>query len=147
MHRDLETKYDRACEDVFNLETLNALHSEKLRSQDSELITLRSAKIEHEAKIEYQTERIKSLQSENEAYLRNIAGLEQKLTQAYDTIEKNNLHIKESDQMLNQLRLNQEADKARIQCLESEKHHVEILNKENVAFKEKYKQKCEALET
>jgi prefoldin subunit 5 len=49
--------------------------------------------------------------------------------------------------VLNQLRLNQEADKARIQCLESEKHHLEILNKENVAFKEKYKQKCDTLET
>jgi len=46
---------------VFNLETLNAMHTEKLRAQDSELINLRSAKIENEAKIEYQTERIRSL--------------------------------------------------------------------------------------
>lgn len=47
---------------------------------------------------------------------------------------------------MNQMRLNVESDKARIKCLESEKSHLEIINRENVSFKEKYKAKCEQLE-
>ena len=53
MHRDLETKYDRACEDIFNLETLSNAQREKITHFDTELIALRSAKIENEAKLEY----------------------------------------------------------------------------------------------
>lgn len=73
--------------------------------------------------------------------------MELKLKTAYDTIELNNLHIKESDQKLNQMRLNGEAERARIKCLESEKNHLEILNRENIGFKDRYKAKCEELET
>jgi hypothetical protein len=40
------------------------------------LIALRSAKIENEAKLDYQTERIRSLIAENESYLRSIVQLE-----------------------------------------------------------------------
>lgn len=54
--------------------------------------------------------------------------------------------MKEVDQKLNQSRLNSEAERARIKCLESEKYHLEILNRENISFKDKYKSKCEELE-
>lgn len=58
---------------------------------DTEVIALRSAKIENESKIDYQTERIRSLVSENEIYIRNIHSLEQKLVAANETIEQRNL--------------------------------------------------------
>jgi len=45
------------------------------------------------------------------------------------------------------MRLNGEAERARIKCLESEKNHLEILNRENIGFKDRYKAKCEELET
>ena len=85
------------------------------------MITLRSAKIENEAKLEYQSERIRALTAENESFVRSIASLEQRLGSAYEQIEQNNMNLKESEQRLNQLRLNVESDKARIKCLESEK--------------------------
>jgi len=44
------------------------------------------------------------------------------------------------------MRLNVESDKARIKCLESEKAHLEIINRENISFKDKYKSRCEQLE-
>lgn len=58
---------------------------------DTELVSLRSAKIENESKIDYQTERIRSLVSENECYIRNISNLEQKLVTAHEAIEVRNL--------------------------------------------------------
>ena len=58
---------------------------------DTELISLRSAKIENESKIDYQTERIRSLVSETECYIRNISNLEQKLVTAHEAIEVRNL--------------------------------------------------------
>jgi len=44
------------------------VQKEKLSAFDTELVMLRSAKIENEAKIEFQTERIRSLMSENETF-------------------------------------------------------------------------------
>lgn len=58
---------------------------------DTELIALRSARIEHEAKIDYQTERINSLEIENETYIRSNSNLEKKLIESLDTIEQRNL--------------------------------------------------------
>ena len=66
LHRDLQAKYERALEDIYRLEGSNKALNEKFDILESEVINLRALKIEHESKINYQEERIKSLNSENE---------------------------------------------------------------------------------
>lgn len=61
LHRDLQTKYDRSVSDIFSLETLKKINKEKIDKQSDELIVLRQNKIEHEATIVFQNERIKAL--------------------------------------------------------------------------------------
>ena len=61
LHRDLQSKYDRALEDIYRLEFASKTVKEKFDLIESEVINLRSLKIEHESKINYQEERIKSL--------------------------------------------------------------------------------------
>ena len=110
---------------------------------ESEVINLRALKIEHESKINYQEERIKSLNAENEQKIRAHQVMEQKLLKALETIEEKNLQIKDTEQKVNQLILIQESEKALINGLQSEKAHLELTLKENMALKEQYRMKCD----
>lgn len=53
LHRDLQAKYQRALEDIYQLESSNALLSRTASEQKSELVTLRSDKVENQSKIIY----------------------------------------------------------------------------------------------
>ena len=70
LHRDLQAKYERALEDIYRLEFGSKAIKEKYDIIEAEVITLRSLKIEHESKINYQDERIKSLIVECEQKVR-----------------------------------------------------------------------------
>ena len=59
--------------------------------QEEELIALRSSKIEHEAKIGYQDERIKSLTIELDQKGRHFMEVESKLIRSQEIIEEKNL--------------------------------------------------------
>ena len=124
------------------MEGINKASKEKIDMQNDELIVLRSAKIEHEAKIGYQTERIKSLITENEQKNRQMSEMEIKLTKAHEMIEEKNHLVKNAEQRVNQMKLNQESEKALINGLTSEKRHLELTLKENIALKDQYKEKC-----
>ena len=43
------------------------------------------------------------------------------------------------------MRLNHESEKALMNSLRSEKNHLELTNKENIALKEQYAKKCDHL--
>ena len=49
LHRDLQAKYDRAVEDIYNLDKTQRATKEKMFKYEEELIGLRSRKIENEA--------------------------------------------------------------------------------------------------
>ncbi len=53
LHRDLQSKYERALEDIYRLEFGSKTVKEKYEIIESEVINLRSLKIEHESKINY----------------------------------------------------------------------------------------------
>lgn len=53
LHRDLQAKYERAIDDIYRLEFKNKVFSEKNDEMETEVIALRSMKIEHESKIAY----------------------------------------------------------------------------------------------
>jgi hypothetical protein len=53
LHRDLQSKYSRALEDIYNFETSNSQLNKLATEQRVELIVLRSDKVEHESKIMY----------------------------------------------------------------------------------------------
>ena len=61
LHRDLQAKYDRALQDILSLETIKTIQREKVERQNDELLLLRSNKIDNEATINYQSEKIKAL--------------------------------------------------------------------------------------
>jgi ABC-type bacteriocin/lantibiotic exporter with double-glycine peptidase domain len=66
LHRDLQAKYDRALQDILSLETIKGIQREKVDRQNDELLLLRSNKIDNEATISFQAEKIKTLQLECE---------------------------------------------------------------------------------
>ena len=53
LHRDLQAKYERALEDIYNHENSSKMLRDKFDIVESEAINLRSLKIEQEAKINY----------------------------------------------------------------------------------------------
>ncbi len=59
LHRDLQAKYDRALEDIYDLEQKVSKLTKENIEQKQELTELRSDKIENESKIIYQDDRIK----------------------------------------------------------------------------------------
>ena len=59
LHRDLQSKYQRALEDIYQLETSNSGLNKLVNDQKGELIHLRSDKVEKDSKLLYQDERIK----------------------------------------------------------------------------------------
>ena len=95
LHRDLQAKYERALDDIYRLEFSQKSTKEKSDLIESEVINLRSLKIEHESKINYQDERIKSLNIECEQKVRAYSVIEQKLLKCQEIIEEKNLKIKD----------------------------------------------------
>jgi len=53
LHRDLQSKYQRALEDIYQLETSNSSLNKLAIDQKSELILLRSEKVEKDSKLLY----------------------------------------------------------------------------------------------
>ena len=98
LHRDLQAKYERAIEDIYRLEFKQKVLTEKNDDVEKEVINLRSMKIEHESKITYQEERIKSLQMECEQKNRAFTMVEGKYLKTLETIEDKILLIKEKEQ-------------------------------------------------
>ena len=63
---------------------------------------LRGGKIDNEATIGFQAERIKALQLENDQKSKQCKELENKLLTAHTTIEKRNLELREAEHRANQ---------------------------------------------
>ena len=53
LHRDLQAKYERALEDIYRLDFNNRSIQEKYDILESEVVNLRSIRIENESKIAY----------------------------------------------------------------------------------------------
>lgn len=66
LHRDLQAKYDRAVQDIYNLDNLKTIYWEQLTKQKEELQVLKACKVENDARIGFQEEKLKSLDVENE---------------------------------------------------------------------------------
>jgi DNA repair protein SbcC/Rad50 len=146
LHRDLQSKYQRALEDIYQLETSNA-HLNKLASdQKTELISLRSDKVENESKILYQSERIKQLILETELKLRQANDLELKLNKANAELEQKSLQLKNFEKEANEQRLKLEANQALIDGLTSDKYHLELSLKEANDQRIQYRDKSERLQ-
>ena len=131
LHRDLQSKYQRALEDIFLLENQNHTFSKLVSEQKAELIELRSEKVENEAKIVYANERIKQLIQENELKLRNLNDLEIKLSKSNSEGENKSLLIKNAEKQQHEMRLKIDANRSAIDGLTSEKNHLELSLKEN----------------
>ena len=82
-------------EDIYNLDISYKTIKEKHDIIETEVINLRSLKIEQESKINYQDERIKSLIQDCESKVRAYQTIEQKLLKTQSVIEEKNLLIKD----------------------------------------------------
>lgn len=95
LHRDLQAKYERALEDIYNLEFSGKALREKFDIFEKEVIELRAVKIENDSRIAYLEERIKSLQTECDQKVKSFQQVEQKILRAQEQIEEKNLLIKD----------------------------------------------------
>lgn len=66
LHRDLGAKYDRATEEIFNLEKINAEQNAQMVLQKNELVELRALKVENQSKISFLDERMLHMRTEIE---------------------------------------------------------------------------------
>ena len=146
LHRDLQAKYDRALQDILSLETIKGIQREKVDRQNDELLLLRSNKIDNEATISFQAEKIKTLQLECEQKQKQSRDLENKLTAAHGTIEKRNIDIKEAEYRANQATIVQDTEKMLVAALKVEKKHLESSLKENTELKDAFRAKNEDLQ-
>lgn len=94
LHRDLQAKYQRALEDIYALETSNASLTKTAAEQKTELVALRSEKVEHESKILFLGERVKQLLQESDMKFRHANELELKLNRANADAEHKALQVK-----------------------------------------------------
>ena len=62
----MQAKYERSLDDIYKLELVETSLKERCESYESELVVLRSMKIEQESKIIYQGEKLKGLELDNE---------------------------------------------------------------------------------
>lgn len=65
VHRDLETRYRRALDDIQSLQNTNGMINKRLKTMGEELNETKMAKTEIDTKIAFDLEKIKSLEREN----------------------------------------------------------------------------------
>lgn len=58
IQRDLESRYDRAKEEIYELEVTKKNNKVEIETQKNELVVLRALRIEHETKIAYLTDKL-----------------------------------------------------------------------------------------
>jgi len=102
-----------------------------VNEQKSELVHLRSDKVEATSKILYHEERIKQLLLECELKQRQSYDLEFKLVKANGEIEGHQLSFKNIERELSEVRLRMEANQSLIEGLTSEKNHLDLSLKES----------------
>lgn len=145
LHRDLQAKYQRAIEDIYTLENIKVDLSKLTGEQKSELIHLRSERVESESKILYQSERVKQLMLESERKFRQATDLEMKLSKANAEVEARVLDNKNLEKVINEQRVKLEANIAQIDGLTSEKNHLDLSLKESQDQRFQYFNKSERL--
>jgi hypothetical protein len=60
LHRDLQTKYERAIEEIYRLQSVSLDLTRETEEQEKELIELREIKLEQESKLQLTQEQIRS---------------------------------------------------------------------------------------
>ena len=86
LHRDLQAKYERSLDDIYKLEQIETSLKERCERYESELVELRSMKIEQESKIIYQGEKLKGQELDNERKNKAYQVIEAKMVTAQKTI-------------------------------------------------------------
>lgn len=145
LHRDLGAKYQRATEEIFGNEKRLEENGTELGRQKTELIELRTLRIENETKLNYFEEKMKQLQMDLDIKVKHLADQDIKIVSLNDTIEKKDFLIKSNEQTMNSMRLKADAQQALINTLEAEKVHLEISLRENKTLKEQYFNKSEEI--
>lgn len=146
LHRDLQSRYERATEEIFQLEKTTAENKVTIETQKEELVDLRTLKIEQETQISYFTEKLKHAQIDCAAKQSIIASQENKLLSQNEQILKKESELKNMDQKFNAYRLKLEASEAAITNLKGEKEHLELSLAENKKLKERYFKKSEEVQ-
>lgn len=82
----MQAKYERSLDDIYKLEQVETSLKERCERYESELVELRSMKIEQESKIIYQGEKLKGQELDNERKNKAYQVVEAKMVAAQKTI-------------------------------------------------------------
>ena len=82
----MQAKYERSLDDIYKLEQIETSLKERCERYESELVELRSMKIEQESKIIYQGEKLKGQELDNERKNKAYQVIEAKMVTAQKTI-------------------------------------------------------------
>ena len=82
----MQAKYERSLDDIYKLEQVETSLKERCERYESELVELRSMKIEQESKIIYQGEKLKGMELDNERKNKAYQVVEAKMVTAQKTI-------------------------------------------------------------
>lgn len=125
LYRDIETRYERACEDIEHLSKQNGdliKLSDKQRGEISDLTTLR---VKLETNVEFHASQIKFHLRESESKQRKINDLEMRSTQLQNVVDQLTKTKSELDSEIKQLKLSLEGKDTNISSLRYERSRLE----------------------
>lgn len=146
LHRDLNSKYNRATEEIYGLEEIQKYNLQNIDEQKKELIMLRSVRIDQETKLAVQDEKIRIQENLITEKMKKISDLEQQVGKLNEEVDVKQLKLKEVEQVVNQMKLKIEAAEAINDNRLNEIHHLEMQLKENKELKQKYFDKSEEVQ-
>lgn len=145
VHRDLETKYKRALNELAALQNTNEQLTTKVNSQIDEITELRTIKAENESKILYNEEKLNSIQRELVIKNKQVNEYEHRYSKTQDELDLTKYKLQEAFKDITELKLKLDVLETVIEGLKNEKTHIVLELKETKDLQKIYENKCASL--
>ena len=147
VHRDLETKYKRALNELASLQNTNEQLVTKNNAQLEEITILKTVKAENESKIAYNDEKLSALQREINIKCKQVEEYEDRYTKTQDELDLTKYKLQEGHKDITELRLKIDVFDSSVSGLKNEKQHLQLELKETKQLQKVYEKKCGELMT
>lgn len=143
LYRDIETRYERACEDIEQLQTNNHSLTKLSDEQRGELAELNTIKIKLETDVEFKDSQIKFHLREAETRQRKINDQELQISKLLSQIDRHQFQINDLNEQVNAYEVQKDVASTTIAGLKHERFLLEEQCRDLKEEKEKYVEKYE----
>jgi hypothetical protein len=121
VHRDLETKYKRALNEIASLQNTNDQLSTKGATMQEEISDLKTLKAEHESKISYIEEKLEAFKREIGIKVKQVEDYEQRYMTTQDELDLTRYKLQEAQKDITELKLKIEVLDSQLDGYKNEK--------------------------